>query len=113
LTGRYLSDPANWIKVTVSKEGCRLIAICVVDALLTIALVAMGLAKEANPLMAQFLNHGFCVFYLAKLATVLPAVAIAELYRLRNPLFIKKLLQTVTAGYLALYFILVITVNSV
>lgn len=100
------------MKLTISKESCFLIWVCVADTLLTIALLAMGIAEEANPLMARFLQYGFAAFYLVKLATVVPAVALAESYRRHNPMFVKKALQTGTASYLGLYFVLLVIVNT-
>jgi hypothetical protein len=100
------------MKLTISRESCILIWICVVDALLTIVLLAIGLAEEANPLMARFLQYGFAAFYLVKLTMVVPAVAVAESYRRHNPMFVKKVLQTGTVSYLGLYFVLLVVVNT-
>lgn len=99
------------MKSPLSKESCGLIWICVIDALLTIALLAMGLADEANPLMARFLQYGFGAFYLVKMLTVIPAVLVAESYRRQNPVFVRKVLKTGMVSYVGLYFILVIIVN--
>ena len=98
--------------MTISRESCFLIWVCVADTLLTIALLAMGIAEEANPLMARFLQYGFAAFYLVKLATVVPAIILAESYRRHNPIFVRRVLQTGTVGYVGLYFVLLVIVNT-
>ena len=103
---------ARILGLTVSKESFGLIAVCLVDTLLTVVLIAMGLAREANPLMARCLVYGFIPFCLVKLGTVLIAVTVAEVHRRRNPVFVKKLLQMGITGYLGLYFVLVLVVNT-
>lgn len=102
---------ARPVTSTVSKESLILLAICLVDALLSIVLLATGLAEEANPLMAACLDHGFAVFYLVKMASVVPAVVVAELYRRRNPVFIRRLLRGAIVAYITLYFSLLFAVN--
>lgn len=66
----------------------RLIKLCitllimnVIDAALTLALIGMGLATEANPLMARALEYGIPAFLVSKL--VLVAMGAYTLYRAR------------------------------
>ena len=99
------------LRLTVSKEGLSLIAICIADAVLTVALVSLGFAREANPLMARCLSHGLITFYSIKLGVSLCAVAAAELYAKLNPVFVRKALQTGTVAYLSLYLGMVLIVN--
>jgi len=102
---------ARAVTSAVSKESLILLAICLVDALLSIVLLATGLAEEANPLMARCLDHSFAAFYLVKMASVVPALVAAELYRRHNPVFIRRLLRGAIVAYITLYFSLLFIVN--
>jgi hypothetical protein len=97
--------------LTISRESLVLISICLADAVLTIILVSLGLAVEANPLMARCLQYGVAAFFLAKMATTMPVVALAEWYRKQNPEFVKKTLQMGIAIYIGLYIVAVFIVN--
>ena len=99
------------MNTAISRESVGLFAICMVDMVLTVLLVAMGLAKEANPLMAMCLEHGYLTFCLVKISTALLAIGMAERYRPRNPLFVKRVLQAAIMLYVGLYFILLVAIN--
>lgn len=99
------------MNIAISRESVGLFAICMVDMALTVLLVAMGLAKEANPLMAKCLEHGYLTFCLVKIFSALLAITVAERYRPRNPLFIKRLLQSAIGLYLTLYFGIMLAIN--
>jgi len=99
------------MNIAVSRESVGLFAICMVDMVLTVLLVAMGLAREANPLMAMCLEHGYLTFCLVKIFTALLAIGAAERYRPHNPLFIKRVLQAAILLYVGLYFGLLIAIN--
>lgn len=88
-----------------------LIAICLADTLSTMILVALGLAVEANPIMAHCLSYGFGAFCFVKMSTAFVAVLSAELYRRHNPSFVRFAMRTCIVAYLALYVAGVITVN--
>ena len=97
--------------MTISRASFGLFVICLVDTVLTVVLVATGLAEEANPLMARCLDYGFTCFCLVKMATVVVAVAVAESHRKRNPLFVSFILRVAIIAYVALYFALLLAVN--
>lgn len=99
------------MNIAISRESVFLFAVCMADMVLTVMLVAMGLAREANPLMAKCLEHGYVVFCLVKISTALLAIGAAERYRRHNPLFVKRVLQAATIAYLGLYFSLLLAIN--
>lgn len=86
--------------------------ICLIDAVLTIVLIAKGQATEANPLMARCLDHGYAFFFVAKMSTAVLAITVAELYRRRNPMFIKRLMQTAITAYIGIYITALLFVNT-
>ena len=95
----------------ISREAIILIGICVADTALTVALLAMGLATEANPIMAHYVEQGFGIFCLVKLGTLVPAVLAAELYRRHNPEFVRRVLRSGIIAYLGIYFAALFAVN--
>jgi len=92
------------MRLTISRESFCLIAICLADTLLTIVLLASGLAKEANPLMVYCVDRGYDTFCFVKLGTLIPTVAAAEMYRRYNPAFVRRALRVGIIAYLCLYF---------
>lgn len=99
------------MNIAISRESVCLFAVCMADMVLTVLLIAMGLAQEANPLMAMCLEHGYLAFCLVKIATALLAIGAAERYRPRNPRFVKRVLQTAIGLYVGLYFSLLLAIN--
>jgi hypothetical protein len=106
-----LRSEVDSMKLSISRESLALVAICVVDTFLTVALVGSGLATEANPLMARCLDQGFFFFCVVKLAAVVLAVVAAESYRRRNPLFVRRALQTTITAYIGIYLTLFLAIN--
>ncbi len=100
------------MKLSICRESLALLLICFVDAMLTIVLVATGRATEANPLMARCLNYGYGFFFAFKMLTAIVAIAAAEIYRRRNPIFIKRLMQTIVTAYVGIYLTALLVVNS-
>jgi hypothetical protein len=82
-----------------------------IDMISTVLLVSMGLAREANPLMAACLNHGYFTFCLVKISSAVVTIYAAEKYRPRNPMFIKRLLQLAIGLYVGLYVIIMLAIN--
>jgi hypothetical protein len=76
---------------------------CMADALLTIILVERGIAKEANPLMAFFLNMGPAAFIFAKVGVLVPGIVACEYLKLQNFNFAKIAIRVGAFGYPALY----------
>lgn len=82
----------------------RLLGLLVLaDTLSTYWLVSRGYAVEFNPLMAWLISIGWGAFFGVKLAALAGAVAVAEWYRKRNPLFVRRVLQVGAVAYLALW----------
>ena len=99
------------MKWSISRESLALFLICFVDAMLTIVLVATGRATEANPLMARCLERGYWFFFTFKMSTAAVAIIVAELHRRRNPIFVKRLMQTATTAYVGIYLTALLVVN--
>lgn len=99
------------MKWSISRESLALFLICFVDAMLTIVLVSTGRATEANPLMARCLERGYGFFFMFKMSTVAVAIIAAEMHRRRNPIFVKRLMQTAMTAYLGIYFTALLVVN--
>ena len=101
-----LYKPVYWESVILS-------LMCLVDAWLTILLVAHGWAVEANPLMAFFLSQSVPAFVLAKLLFFLPAIIACEYLRHKNPRFALLAVRVGLFGYMAVYVIGDLAVNHV
>jgi hypothetical protein len=99
--------------LTISRESLGLIGICVADTLLTLLLLGLGLAKEANPLMAFLLDFGVSAFCFVKLGTVLALVLLAEWYKRQNPAFVRQALRLGIIVYIGTYFGTLLAVNAV
>lgn len=102
---------AQTTPLTLSSESLALITVCALDAILTIFLVASGMAVEANPFMKYFMECGVGVFCLAKMLPLIPLVGLTEWYRKFNPLFVKKAMQFGVVAYTVFYGISVLMVN--
>lgn len=96
-------EQQSLLRRTVSAESAAIATICLVDLLTTLYWVSQGTAREGNPVMAYFLQIGTGAFITAKVLTFAPALVAAEWYRPRNPAFVRRLLQWVIVGYLAIY----------
>ncbi len=105
--GRGRSPLAN-----ISPEAKWLAAISVVDLVSTVVLIAAGMAEEANPLMAYFLQFGLGAFCAAKLLFVIPPILLAEWYRQYNDRLMRSTLRFVTIAYVVIYVMGVAHYNS-
>jgi len=99
------------VPFTISRESSCLVAICLLDTLLTILFVALGIATEANPLMRFWLEHGYVAFALVKMGTLVPVILLAERHRRRNPIFVTRVLRLGIVAYLGIYLVALVTVN--
>ena len=95
----------------ISTESMFLAAICVADMALTVILVHFRLATEQNPLMAACLAKGTATFILVKLLSFVPFIVVAELYRRRNPAFVRAAIRCAIALYLCVYTTALIGAN--
>jgi hypothetical protein len=103
ITGRTASN--------LSKESLELLAVVLLDTFLTILLINVNLAREANPLMRCALSGGFSMFCAAKLAPILVLVALAEWHRKSNPEFTRRALRAGTIAYVTIYFAALLIAN--
>lgn len=99
------------MSLTISRESIWLTAVCLVDAVLTIILVALGIAQEANPLMNYWMQRSLALFFIVKMATVLLAIIAAEYYKRYNPVFVKRVLTLAVFAYIGIYVIGITMVN--
>jgi hypothetical protein len=91
----------------LSPEVLVLGLICTLDMLTTAYWLKNGIATEANPLLRGHAEHGLLSFFLVKLLSFVPALALAEWYGRRRPEFIRPLLRLAGVVYLGVYVALV------
>jgi membrane protein YdbS with pleckstrin-like domain len=91
-----------------SREGMLLFAICAFDALSTWAFLVTRTATEANPVLAHAASVSPQYFLIVKLMTFVPAIALAEWYRRRNPNFVRMGLRVATTVYVTIYGLFVV-----
>jgi hypothetical protein len=103
-TVRRKDDAARHI--FVDRYGERLwlvlmlfLVLAVLDAILTLVLVENGLASEANPIMAFYLEHGNLTFFGVKI--LFTAFALLTFCVCKNRPFIKVTILVLMAAYLA------------
>jgi hypothetical protein len=87
----------------VSPEALWIAGICLLDLVTTLYWISRGEAREGNWLMARFLESGQVAFIAAKLLMFVPALVLAEWYRLRNPELIARVMRWVILAYVAAY----------
>ena len=88
----------------VLPETIAIMAICAVDLLTTIYLVARGEAYEANYLFSIILkDYGPGGFILAKVMLMALPLAVAELARKQNERFVRVALRVCIVLYVGLY----------
>jgi hypothetical protein len=92
----------------LSPEGLALIVICTLDALSTYLFLVLGWAREANPILRSVAEMGPYHFLVAKMLTYLPAVAVAEWHRARNPQLVQRAMRLALVIYLTTYGALVL-----
>lgn len=85
------------------KETWGLILLVMADALSTYWLITQGYATEFNPIMDWLIQIGWGAFFSVKFLTLGMAVGLAEWYRRRNPLFVRRWLRFGFTAYLALW----------
>lgn len=105
------SPAASRAGIAISIESIVILIICTLDLLSTVWLLAAGLATEANPLMAFLMRHSPALFCGVKMGTVFCLIGMAEWYKRYNPAFVRSVMRTAIAVYLAMYFVLVIVIN--
>ena len=87
------------------KETWGLCLLVIADALSTYWLITRGYATEFNPLMNWLIQLSWGAFFGVKFATLAMAVGLAEWYRRRNPLFVRRWLRAGALAYLTLWVV--------
>jgi hypothetical protein len=95
---RALNRPVLW-------ETTILALLCIVDTFFTVLLVRLGVAVEANPLLAPFAAAGIGEFVMVKTIFFVPPLAILECLRPFRPRFVQFCLRAGIVGYLLVYAI--------
>lgn len=92
--------------IFVDRYGDRLwlvlmlfLMLAVLDAILTLVLIENGVASEANPVMAFYLQHGNLTFFGVKI--LFTAFALLTFCVCKNKPFIKVTMLALAAAYLA------------
>ncbi len=93
----------EYVGTLMAKESLALLLICTADALSTYWLITNGFATEFNPIMNWVLGFGWFAFFAVKGATVALAIAFAEVYRKRNPDFVRCWTRLAIGLYLSLW----------
>jgi len=98
-------------EMTLTKESVVLIAICAADLVVTLFLLGNHSAHEGNPLMGYYLRYGVGTFIMVKIILCSVPIFIFEWCRMYKPRFVKMMLRTTIALYLAIYASLFLVVN--
>jgi hypothetical protein len=95
----------SYLQALLKWESVIFATICITDLCTTLFWVHVGVAKEANPLLAGFLQQGDLSFCLVKLISFVPMLLLSAWYRMYNPHFIAVALRFAIAAYLLIYLI--------
>lgn len=87
----------------LSSAARFLLLVCMLDTFSSALLFALGLAREANPLLAPAAEAGVVRFVLIKILTFVPTIYLVEWYGRRRPGFVQPLLRWAAWAYLILY----------
>jgi hypothetical protein len=96
----------------VLPETTALALIGCVDLIITVALIAPGRAREANPVMARLLEmFGPWGFVIGKALFLAIPLLIAEYARKRHPEFVRRALRVGILLYVGIYLLLFVRYN--
>lgn len=87
----------------IAKQTFILALLCLGDLALTLYLIQVHGWTEGDALMARVLAAGIGPFVLVKLASFVPALALAEWYRRRHRRLVERALTAVAIAYILLY----------
>jgi len=87
----------------VLTESVILTLICLLDTAHTLTVVRLGIAKEANPIVAWSLAHSDWAFITFKLGSSIAVVSALEHIRCRVDKFVRFMLRCGIAGYIGIY----------
>jgi len=89
----------------VTNATTTLVSLCFLDMASTLFAVRMGLATEANPLLAPFLEMSDASFLLVKGASFVIPLTIIELLRAQKPKFTHAILKLGACAYPTVYVV--------
>ena len=92
-------------QLLLARESYIILAICLVDLVATIWLVATHRATEGNPVMSFYLEQGWLTLIGAKLTLVIFPIFIAEWGRRYRPAFVRRALRLAIAIYVGVYIL--------
>lgn len=95
----------------ISRESWIIATICLVDLVLTCIWIRGHSAREGNPIMNFYLQHGMPMFVASKLALIAGPLLILEWARHKRPQFVTRVARFTIAAYLGAYGIMFLRVN--
>jgi hypothetical protein len=96
----------------IARESIVLAAICAADLVTTLWFVGKKGAMELNPLMRACLEQGVWCFVAAKAVSCMGPLALLEWARRRRPFFVRTMLRSAIALYIAFYGVVVWRANT-
>src|SRR5258706_4412884 len=107
-----IDRPSGANKLQIAWESGLLAAICSADMISTLWLVANGYARESNPILVFYLNHGGAVCFAAvKTLLFVGPLFLLELIRRQRPQVVRGLLRVGIVAYIAIYGLRGMAVN--
>jgi hypothetical protein len=89
----------------VTNATVILVSMCFLDMAHTLFAVRMGIAHEANPLLAPFLEMSDAWFLIVKGASFVVPLTIVELLRAQKPKFTQNILNLGACAYPTFYIL--------
>lgn len=97
--------------MSFTRESQVIVVICLVDLVVTLALLSTPHVQEGNPLMKYYLNQGVAAFVIAKLCLLFLPIFVAEWCRQYRPLFVRRCLRFTIIAYVGTYLLLFLQHN--
>lgn len=94
-----------------TRESQIIVVICLLDLIVTLALITSPDVQEGNPLMNFYLQFGVAAFVIAKLCLLFAPIFIAEYCRQYKPLFVRRMLRVAIVAYVGIYTVLFVQHN--
>ncbi|MFM9873488.1 MAG: DUF5658 family protein [Fimbriimonadaceae bacterium] len=102
---RFHSYIRDALSRRVTNATVILVSLCFLDMAHTLFAVRMGIAREANPLMAPFIEMGDASFLLVKGASFVIPLTVVELLRAKKPKFTQAVLNLGAVAYPTVYIL--------
>ena len=92
-------------RLALAKESYIILAICLIDLVLTGWLIHTKQATEGNPIMSFYLSDGIGMMIAVKMVLIAMPLFVAEWARRYRPRFVHRALRLVIAIYISMYII--------